>query len=133
MSYRDPHIIRTLKVYDEIAAALAPEHVSPEDLDKAIIGAIGAIDRPMDPSGKGLAALIRHLSSLTDAYRQTLREEILGLTGEGFRAAAGRFLAAAATARTANAVFGAADRLREANEQRPGQKLSLEEIMGSGL
>jgi len=132
MSYRDPHIIRTLKVYDEIAAALAPEHVAPEELDKAIIGAIGAIDRPMDPSGKGLAALVRHLSSLTDAYRQSLREEILGLTGEGFRAATGRFLAAAAAARTADAVFGAADRLREANEQRPGEELPLEEIMGSG-
>ncbi|MDI9571174.1 MAG: insulinase family protein [Pseudomonadota bacterium] len=133
MSYRDPHILRTLKVYDEIAAALAPENVASEDLEKAVIGVIGALDRPMDPSGKGLAALIRRLSSVTDAYRRTLREEVLDLTGEGFRKAAGRFLAASAGAGAADAVFAAADRLREANEQRPGAELHLEEIMGSGL
>ncbi len=126
MSYRDPHIIRTLKVYDGVATALEGEKVSPEELEKAVIGAIGMLDRPLDPSGKGLAALLRHLSSLTDAYRRRLRDEILDLTGERFRTAVTRFLAAAG--RSPSAVFSAADRLQEANEQRAGEKLTLETL-----
>jgi len=127
MSYRDPHISRTLRIYEEAAAALKGEGVSRDDLDKAIIGAIGLLDRPLDPAGKGMAALIRHLSSLTDPYRQALRHEILELTGANFRAAVIRFLEAAAGA-GAVAVFSSAERLQQANELRDENKLLLEAI-----
>jgi len=127
MSYRDPHVLRTLQIYDGASSSLKKESIARDDLDKAIIGTIGLLDRPMDPAGKGMAALIRHLSSLTDQYRQSLRHEILGLTGAHFRETAIRFLEAA-TNRGAVAVFSSAERLQEANELREGKKLLLETI-----
>jgi len=127
MSYRDPHISRTLQVYKEAAAALAREGISGEDLEKAVIGTIGVLDRPMDPAGKGMAALIRHLSSLTDAYRQRLRNEILDLRREDVRETAVRFLETAA-GNSAVAVFSSEERLRETSERWQGEKLHLERL-----
>ena len=127
MSYRDPHISRTLQVYETAAAALEREGISGEDLEKAVIGTIGILDRPMDPAGKGMAALIRHLSSITDTYRQRLRNEILDLRREDVRETAVRFLETAA-GKSAVAVFSSEERLRETGERWQGGKLHLERL-----
>ncbi len=125
LSYRDPHILRTLKVYDDASAALSPQNISQEDLDKAIIGTIGVMDRPMDPSNKGYTAMIRHLSGLTDDYRQILRDEILSMTTGKLGKAATCYLDKS-RASSSVAVFSSEEQLQRVNASREDKKLLME-------
>ncbi len=127
LSYRDPHILRTLKVYDEATKALNRQNISQEDLDKAIIGTIAIMDRPMDPSNKGYTALIRHLSGLTDAYRQTLRDEILTMTIKKLGEASVYFLDKSRES-SSIAVFSSEEHLQSVNTALEGNKLLLESL-----
>jgi len=128
LSYRDPHILRTLKVYDDAITALNQQNISQEDLDKAIIGTIGLMDRPMDPYSKGYTAMIRHLSGLTDAYRQTLRDEILAMTIEKLGGASVCFLDKSRKETRSIAVFSSEEQLQSVNAALEGNKLLLESL-----
>ena len=89
--------------------------VSPEELEKAVIGAIGALDRPLDPAGRGYTALIREFSGLTDTDRRRFRGEVLEMTAERLQETARRYFPASAEAAVV-AVCAAEERLRKANE-----------------
>ena len=79
LSYRDPHLERTLGVYAE-ALRFAEEGAIPlEEIQKAVIGSIGALDRPMDPVSRGFTSMIRHFSGLTDEERKKFRLAILSM------------------------------------------------------
>ena len=84
LSYRDPHIARTLEVYDGMADYLRTLHLDKRELSRAIIGAIGDVDAYMLPDAKGSASLLRRLTGLTDDLRQQMREEILGTSLRDF-------------------------------------------------
>jgi Zn-dependent M16 (insulinase) family peptidase len=127
LSYRDPHILRTLKVYDDAVTAMSPQNISQEDLDKAVIGTIGVMDRPMDPANKGYTAMIRHLSGMTDAYRQALREEILSMTMRNLGEKARCYLDESRPA-SSIAVFSSQEQLQNANTAIEDKKLLLESI-----
>jgi len=127
LSYRDPHILRTLKVYDDAIAALSQQNISQEDLDKAVIGTIGVMDRPMDPSNKGYTAMIRHLSGLTDAYRQILRDEILSMTIRKLGETATCYLDKSRDS-SSTAVFSSEEQLQKANAVLEEKKLLMESI-----
>lgn len=53
VSYRDPNLAGTNKVYEKAADYLAHFDVSERDMVKFIIGTIGDMDTPMNPSAKG--------------------------------------------------------------------------------
>lgn len=86
VSYRDPNLARTLKVFDEAAAYLRGLSLSRDELEKAVIGAIGDLDAYLLPDAKGFASMARLLCGEDDAYRQKLREEVLSTTRKDFRA-----------------------------------------------
>jgi hypothetical protein len=86
LSYRDPHIARTVKAYHAAADYLKTDLPSRDELEKAVIGTIGDMDQHMLPDAKGFASLTRRLTGKTDEFRQKLREEALGATEDDFRA-----------------------------------------------
>ena len=53
VSYRDPNLAGTNEVYEKAADYLAHFDVSERDMVKFIIGTIGDMDTPMNPSAKG--------------------------------------------------------------------------------
>jgi hypothetical protein len=115
LSYRDPHLLETLDVYRRAIDVVINEAITPEDLEKAVIGAIGALDRPMDPAGRGFTALIRAFAGLTDADRQAFRDSVLSVTPKQLQDTAARyFLPAEASAVVA--VYAAEERLVQANK-----------------
>lgn len=83
-SYRDPHLTETLSVFDATVQFLQNLHVSPEELNKAIIGQMSDFDRYMLPDSKGFASFSRHLIGMTEDRRQKLREEMLATTPADF-------------------------------------------------
>ena len=88
VSYRDPHLARTLDVFrgtpDYLRSFAADEH----EMTKYIIGTISELDVPMNPSAKGALALTAWMGGLTRQDLQKERDEILNARPEDIRALA---------------------------------------------
>jgi Zn-dependent M16 (insulinase) family peptidase len=84
VSYRDPHIRRTLEAFDAAARYLRELKLSEDELNKAVVGAIGELDTHLLPDAKGHTSLRRHLTGQDDAFRQQLREQVLATTARDF-------------------------------------------------
>ena len=128
LSYRDPRLEETLRVYDEAARYLQETGIDEEDLEKTIIGVIGSLDRPADPAGKGYLSMVRHFSGISDAHRQAFRDRILGLSPAELLKAVREVLVPALRASSV-AVYAGEDRLARANETLSA-KLVIEPLMG---
>ncbi len=85
VSYRDPQVDRTIDVYNRTAEHLRKLDISSQELERAIIGAIGDLDKYRLPDAQGYVSLMDHLSRRTPADRQRLRDEVLSTTTEDFR------------------------------------------------
>ncbi len=125
-SYRDPNLLRTLDVYDGTAAFLRSVELDRLTVERSIIGTIGSIDSYQLPDAKGYTALVRRLTGVTDAYRQSIREQILDATAADFRAFADAL--EAASTHGAIAVLGSAEAIEAANQERPGL-LTLRKVL----
>ncbi len=115
LSYRDPHLVETLTIYDRALHHLLKETLSEDELEKAVIGTIGALDRPMDPEKKGSTAMVREFARLTDDERQAFRDEVFRTTIKAVQEAAELYLAES-RARSAVCVYASDENLRKANE-----------------
>ena len=126
LSYRDPHIAETLNVFQEAQKFYAEHDMAPEDMEKAIISALGALDKPLDPSGRGYVAMIRHFVGVTDQMRQSFRDRIFSATPHKVRETLAGYFEKASRSK-AVAVFAAQKKLNEANKQMT-DKLNLEKL-----
>jgi Zn-dependent M16 (insulinase) family peptidase len=85
LSYRDPNLLATLDNFDQTSQFLRHLELSDDELEKAIIGAIGLVDAYLLPDAKGSASMMRYLTGDTDERRQQMRDEILSTTVQDFR------------------------------------------------
>ncbi|MGY6217484.1 insulinase family protein [Methylolobus aquaticus] len=76
-SYRDPNLAQTVQIYDRTAEFLRTQPPDRAEVERAIIGVIGSLDRYMLPDAKGYTALRHHLAALNDPLRQQIRDEVL--------------------------------------------------------
>lgn len=84
-SYRDPNLRETIEVFDQAAEFLKQIELDKNEMEKAIIGAIGDLDQHMLPDARGYAALCRWLANDPEPFRQRMREEILDAHVDDFR------------------------------------------------
>jgi Zn-dependent M16 (insulinase) family peptidase len=84
LSYRDPNLENTLKVYDQTAAMLRSVTLSDDEVTKSIIGAISDVDSYQLPDAKGFTSMVRWLLGETDESRQQMRDQILATTTADF-------------------------------------------------
>ncbi|EME30272.1 Zn-dependent peptidase [Galdieria sulphuraria] len=82
LSYRDPHVKKTLDTYDNAAAFLSQAQLSSEEIERCIIGVIGDMDSYQLPDAKGFTNLIRYLSGVTQERIQERREQVLTCTNQ---------------------------------------------------
>jgi presequence protease len=76
-SYRDPHLKKTIEIYDNAVDYLKKFEVSEDEMTRYIIGTIARRDQPKTPAQKGRAAISYKLSNVNHADRQKTRDEIL--------------------------------------------------------
>ncbi len=117
-SYRDPNFVESLEVYDQTGAFLHALDLNEDELTKAIIGTVGDMDAYQLPDAKGYTSMVRHLTGVDDAFRQRLRDEVLGTTAKDFAHLAEALDALAEGGRVV--AMGAQETLDAANRQRPG-------------
>ena len=91
VSYRDPNLVETLQVYDDIPEFLHQLDIPEEEFEKIVIGCAGKLDPPLTPDRKGALAKIEHLTGLTQEFKQRRLEELLSTRLDDVREYAGLF------------------------------------------
>jgi Zn-dependent M16 (insulinase) family peptidase len=84
VSYRDPNLLKTLDVFDQVAHFLESIRLTDEELERSILGAIGELDTYFLPDAKGRASMLRFLTGDTDSLRQKMRDEMLSTQEQDF-------------------------------------------------
>ncbi|MDD3802169.1 MAG: insulinase family protein [Desulfuromonas thiophila] len=93
LSYRDPHIQRTLQVYDDAIAWACQGRFGEQDIKEAILSVFSAHDRPQSPAGRAATEFACQLQGLSWAQRQLFRDQLLQVDRNALRQAAQRYLA----------------------------------------
>lgn len=84
-SYRDPNLVETLKVYDQMDNYIRNFTADEREMTKYIIGTMSRVDFPLSPSNKGEQALAYYMSGMTPEMIQKEREQILNTTEKDIR------------------------------------------------
>jgi Zn-dependent M16 (insulinase) family peptidase len=84
ISYRDPNIKNSLDVFDETVEFLRNATVSPSEMKRNIIGAMGRLDPALLPDSQGYQAMMRYLRGVSPASKQKVRDQVLNTKPEDF-------------------------------------------------
>lgn len=79
-SYRDPRLTGTLEDFDRSVDWLLAGGHSERQLEEAILGVIGSIDKPGSPAGEAKSAFHNKLYGRTPEQRQRYRARVLAVT-----------------------------------------------------
>lgn len=126
LSYRDPNLLGTLDNYDQSGKFLRELRLTPEEVTRAIIGAISDFDTYQLPDAKGFTSMTHHLIGYTPETRQTLRDEVLATKAADFNAFAD--VLDALRDRAHIVVMGSQEALENANSARSGL-LSISKVL----
>ncbi|MBN2233424.1 MAG: insulinase family protein [Deltaproteobacteria bacterium] len=91
-SYRDPHLERTLKVFQEGLEAAA-RGLSATEVEQSIIGTIGRIDAPKTPHNLGYGETVSRMIGRSPEHRQAIRDAVLSADSRDIARSARRLLA----------------------------------------
>jgi len=126
-SYRDPHIVSTLKAFDNAADFIRSESFSDEDVKEAILQVCSEIDKPDPPGPAARKAYYRKIISLSDEMRIRFKSRLLSLTRGQVVQAAEKYFDGNGT-RKAVAVISGEDKLNAANAKLEGKPLEMHRI-----
>lgn len=79
-SYRDPNLLETLQIYDELSNYLKNLDISKEDLTNYIIGTMNKLDPPLTAAQKGQIGLSRFITHLDYDQVKKQMDEVLSTT-----------------------------------------------------
>ena len=123
-SYRDPHIVSTLKVYNGARDFIRSGDYSNENVKEAILQVCSEIDKPDPPGPAARKAFFRKIVSLSDEMRKRFKENLLSITRHQVMDAAEKYFQDMDD-RQAVAVISSEDRLKSANRELANNPLKL--------
>jgi Zn-dependent M16 (insulinase) family peptidase len=123
-SYRDPHIVSTLKAYDGARNFIRSGHFADEDIKEAVLQVCSEIDKPDPPGPAAKKAFFRQIVSLSDDMREQFKKQLLAMTREKVVNAAEKYFADAFD-RQAIAVISNTEKLNTANKALAQNPLKL--------
>lgn len=92
LSYRDPHIARTLGVYQNLLDYVRKHTWTEEDIQRAVIGCARSHQKPVRPGWATNAALWRQIGGFTAEVRREQRRQLLAVTPAQVKKVAGEVL-----------------------------------------
>ncbi len=126
-SYRDPHILTTLQVFDAAALFIKSGKYSDEDIKEAILQVCSDIDRPDTPGVAARKSFYRKIISLTDEARFAYKKNLLSLDRKQVMEVAEKHFDQDQK-KQGIAVISGEEKLKEANERIKGEPLKLYSI-----
>jgi Zn-dependent M16 (insulinase) family peptidase len=127
LSYRDPNLLGSLENYNGTGQFLRGLDLSPDELFKSVIGAIGRIDAYMFPDAKGFTSMQRYLTNQSDDFIQNFRDQVLSTTRKDFIAFGELLDAIKDDDRVV--VLGALEGLMEANAEMGGDWIKIQKVV----
>jgi len=124
-SYRDPHIVRTLEVFDNTAEFMRKTPLKQEDVKEAVLQVCSEIDKPDPPGPAARKAFARLIVGLTDETRLQFKQQLLLATPQKLADVAQKYLAGKDTQRGTTVIAGK-DHLEKARRQLTGRNLAIE-------
>ena len=79
LSYRDPHLERTLGVYHQAVEWACQGDFSPEMVKESVLTAFAELDRPLSPGSRGYREFIHQQQGITHEMIQSFRNGILAV------------------------------------------------------
>jgi Zn-dependent M16 (insulinase) family peptidase len=126
-SYRDPHIVSTLKAFDNAAVFIRSGSFDDEDVNEAILQVCSEIDKPDPPGPAARKAFYRKIISLSDDMRLQFKTRLLSLTRQQVIQAAEKYFDGDQE-KKAVAVISGEEKLKAANEMLSDNPLKLNRI-----
>jgi hypothetical protein len=126
-SYRDPHIVSTLKAFEGANDFICSGNFTNQDVKEALLQVCSELDRPDPPAPSAKKAFMRKFVSITDETRRRHKAELLAMTREGVIETARKYFGPNAPAQ-AVAVISGEDQLKAANERLGQEALTLNRI-----
>jgi Zn-dependent M16 (insulinase) family peptidase len=127
LSYRDPQLVRTLKVYDDAVAWAVAGEFDQTQLKEAILSIFSDLDRPLSPGGRGSHEFANICQGLTLEKRNTLRRQVLAMDHTTLITVASRYLALPNRFSSVGVIAGEAT-LNQANLELGDAALEIERI-----
>ncbi|HEX9974555.1 MAG TPA: insulinase family protein, partial [bacterium] len=127
-SFRDPHIVRTLDVFNAVVDYVQQANWTQTDIDRAIIGTAKNYENPIRPKEAAKNALHRHLTGQTKEGREANFQQILSATVKDVRSTTLELLETNLK-NSSICVVSSREKLKEANRQMTGKKLAIEDIL----
>ena len=124
LSYRDPHILRTLNVYDDAVEWVISGDFSDESIKEAILAVFSDLDRPLSPSGQAAQEFANLRQGLTLEMRNELRGKLLAVDRKALISAAETYLRQDVADHAVSVLAGEAA-LEKANAELGDRKLEL--------
>lgn len=84
LSYRDPHIKKTIDTFNNTATFLRKTDLTDDELTKEIIGKIGEIDNYKLPEIQGHESMLQYIKMETDADLQRIRDDVFTTSKKDF-------------------------------------------------
>jgi Zn-dependent M16 (insulinase) family peptidase len=126
-SYRDPHIIATLDVYDRAVDFIRSGEIAETDIKEAVLQVCSDIDKPDPPGPAARKAFYRRILKLSDNLRQGFKSGLLQLDRDAVLAAAGRHFDLDPAQQSVVVISGEAQ-LADANRRLGSQALAVRSI-----
>jgi Zn-dependent M16 (insulinase) family peptidase len=126
-SYRDPHIERTLGIFEGVREFMASEKIDSEDIKEAVLQVCSEIDKPDSPGAAAQKAFSRLIVGLKDEDRLKFKQQLLKVTPEKLVAAADQYFKPR-TDKAGIAVIAGEEHLKQANKQLTTKPLRVEAI-----
>jgi Zn-dependent M16 (insulinase) family peptidase len=98
-SYRDPRLQETFEVFDGALAWLLSDAAKPELVEEAILGVIGAMDKPSSPAGEAKKLFHLDLAGKTYTARMNWRKGVISANLSEIRRVAETYLTEAGKTR----------------------------------
>jgi hypothetical protein len=92
-SYRDPRLEGTLDDFDRAVDWVINQQHPDNQLEEAILGVIGTMDKSTSPAGEAKQAYYNHLFGRSLEHRMRFRQQVLGTSLADLRAVAERYFA----------------------------------------
>lgn len=125
LSYRDPHILRTLQVYDQAIDWAATGKFTAESLKEAVLAVFSDLDKPLSPAGVGSQEFANLRQGLTLEMRNRMRQQLLAVDATALQNVAQKYLQ---QGQSAVSVLAGEAALQQANTELGDQALELQKI-----
>ena len=127
LSYRDPHLGRTLGVFRDAAEWAAAGRFGGQEVKESVLGVFSDMDTPLSPGSRGGREFARIQQGITPQMRQALRDGVLAVAPDQLADLARRYLVES-WGQSAVAVVSNETALEQANRELGSESLELERV-----